>query len=495
MAAPIQDVQRKPTNGISVLVAGAGIGGLMTALECWRQGCDVRILERTKTTITTGDSFSIGHTATSYFRYWPQMQKENREIAYRPMMAYHTPTGERIKGPLPFHSILSKKTSNGGEYIEVFRHSRPKFHAMLLRQLNRIGIQVEYDCPVAEYFEDAETDRADVVLKNGRRIEADLVVAADGGRSSSWSLIAGHPVPARSSGSAIFRAAYDVNLALADPMIAERFPLLEDGSSVVELWVGHGTLSPVFWRNKDEMTWAIMHPDDGSAEESWGKPVLPADVLKWTAQIADWPEVANRVINCTPPANLIDWKLMFRDPQPTWTSPKTSRVVQLGDAAHMFLPSSGNGGTQAIEDAVSLAACIHCAGRKANIPHATRIHNLLRFERVSCLQALGVANQAKMKTKTAPSRPQPQHENGKVNGDDTVDKKGLKLHLGKWIIEHEPEQYAYDNYAAAARHLSQGSEFKNTNTPPGMVYRPWTIDTLLEAQARGEPTVLDGDWE
>lgn len=166
------------------------------------------------------------------------MQKENREIAYHPMLAYHTPTGERMKGPLPFHDILSQNASNGEKKIEVFRHSRPKFHAMLLRQLSRVGVEIEYDRPVADYFEDPETDKAGVILKNGERIEVDIVVAADGGRSSSWSLIAGHPVPARSSGSAIFRAAFDVNIALADPMIAERFPLLEDGSSVVELWVG-----------------------------------------------------------------------------------------------------------------------------------------------------------------------------------------------------------------------------------------------------------------
>jgi 2-polyprenyl-6-methoxyphenol hydroxylase-like FAD-dependent oxidoreductase len=169
---------------------------------------------------------------------------------------------------------------------------------------------------------------------------------------------------------------------------------------------------------------------------------------------------------------------MWRDPQPTWTSPG-GQVIQLGDAAHTFLPSSGNGGTQAIEDAVSLAACLDVAG-KDNITQATRVHNLLRFERVSCLQALGVVNQQKVNTRF---------------DDKSGDNKKVRHHLGRWIVEHDPEQYAYENYQQALKHLMEGAPFQNTNTPPGHVYRPWKIDSLLAAQERGEQTVLDGDWD
>ena len=41
-----------------------------------------------------------------------------------------------------------------------------------------------------------------------------------------------------SSGLAVFRAAYPVELALKDPMVAERFPLREGGRSVIEVWQG-----------------------------------------------------------------------------------------------------------------------------------------------------------------------------------------------------------------------------------------------------------------
>lgn len=195
-------------------------------------------------------------------------------------------------------------------------------------------------------------------------------------------------------------------------------------------------------------------------------------IPRFTSTIEGWPEVANRVIKATPPDQLVDWKLMWRDPQPTSTSPG-GLVVQLGDAAHTFLPSSGNGGTQAIEDALSLAACLSKAS-KENIPDATKVHSLLRFERVSCLQAFGVLNRDARDTK----------KNKDVGKSDRP-----FIHFGAWITEHDPEQYALENYDNALEHLKSGAPFQNTNTPPGMVYKPWTIDGLMEAYAKGEPSM------
>ena len=134
-------------------------------------------------------------------------------------------------------------------------------------------------------------------------------------------------------------------------------------------------------------------------------------------------------------------------------------------------------GTQALEDAISLAACVSIAG-KDSIPQATRVHNLLRFERVSCLQAFGVANREARNT---------------AKNKDT---SKLKSSLGKWLVEHDPEAYAKENYYAAAQALETGAEFQNTNVPPGLKYRPWTIDGLVEAIAIGDTvgTFFDGDW-
>lgn len=47
-----------------------------------------------------------------------------------------------------------------------------------------------------------------------------------------------------------------------------------------------------------------------------------------------------------------------------------------------------------------------------------------------------------------------------------------------WITEHDAEKYAYDNFAACAAHILSGTPFRNTNTPPGKVYEPWTVEGL-----------------
>ena len=72
-------------------------------------------------------------------------------------------------------------------------------------------------------------------------------------------------------------------------------------------------------------------------------------------------------------------------------------------------------------------------------------------------------------------------------------KEGSKL-VGSWVINHDPEQYAHDNYHKAAEHLLTGTPFENTNIPPGYKYKPWTVRELLTASDRGEKVEDEGDW-
>ena len=91
----------------------------------------------------------------------------------------------------------------------------------------------------------------------------------------------------------------------------------------------------------------------------------------------EWDPAFLALIQRTPADSVVDWRLLWRDPQPNWVS-ECGRIVQIGDAAHSFLPTSANGGTQACEDAISLAACLSLGGKHA-IPLATRVHNKLRY--------------------------------------------------------------------------------------------------------------------
>lgn len=173
------------------------------------------------------------------------------------------------------------------------------------------------------------------------------------------------------------------------------------------------------------------------------------------------------ILKHIPEKSCIDWTLRWRDPQPQWAS-DGGRVVQLGDSAHSFLPTSGNGATQAIEDAISLASCLRIGG-KGKEYISTKVHNKLRFERVSALQKGGFANRQLM------------HH---IDLDAAEAKPELiTMSLPGWIWKQNPAKYAMDNYAAVEAHLTTGSPFENTNGPPGVKYEAWTIAGEMEKEA------------
>lgn len=133
--------------------------------------------------------------------------------------------------------------NDGSERIIPFnRHHRPKFVTTLLAQVKELGIDVAFGSKVTDYFEDSDNNRqkAGLVLESGERIEADVVMAADGIGTKSNGLVNGDGGGTRvySSGMSIFRTSFPVELALADPMVRDRWPLLDGDVPCLETWGG-----------------------------------------------------------------------------------------------------------------------------------------------------------------------------------------------------------------------------------------------------------------
>lgn len=103
---------------------------------------------------------------------------------------------------------------------------------------------------------------------------------------------------------------------------------------------------------------------------------------------------------------------------------------------------------------------------------------IIRFDRVSCLQKIGIINGVARSRPVDEDNPQTTHA-------------GL---LGAWIWKHDPEQYAIENYYEALAHLRDGTKFQNTNVPRGYVHTPWTIDELLDPQ-KAEEIQLAENWD
>lgn len=169
---------------------------------------------------------------------------------------------------------------------------------------------------------------------------------------------------------------------------------------------------------------------------------------------------------------------MWRDPQPKYVSPQ-GHVVQIGDAAHPFLPTSAAGAGMAIEDGATLASCLQLSGM-SNVPLAARVYNLFRYERVCCAQKVGFRNRETFH---------------RTNWDGVEkDPSSVSTFNGTWIAAHEVEKYVLDNYGNAANHILTGAPFRNTNAVPGYKFKPWTVRELLEASDKGQPIIDEGEW-
>lgn len=144
------------------------------------------------------------------------------------------------------------------------------------------------------------------------------------------------------------------------------------------------------------------------------------------------------LVKMTPPERLFDYKLVFRDPLPTFISPR-ARTALIGDAAHPFLPTSIQGASQAMEDGVVLAACLDKAG-KGKVQDALRVWERIRYERVHKIQQTGVTTR----------------EQWHKADWDAIWKDPESLHLQReaWILDFDAEADAYASYDAVKEKLA-----------------------------------------
>lgn len=78
-----------------------------------------------------------------------------------------------------------------------------------------------------------------------------------------------------------------------------------------------------------EFSWVFTHKDERDVDEGWSEPGNHDDACRI---LEGWDPAVHAMVRMTPPEKLVDWKLVYRDPLPTWISP-TARTALIGDAA------------------------------------------------------------------------------------------------------------------------------------------------------------------
>lgn len=360
--------------GVKVIVIGAGLGGCAAALAMKHHGHNVVVYEKLANFRRLGDSLGLGENALKLLRRWggdtlhhsltsignqsPDMQirrwHDGKILAQQPLMDMAGHIGHR------------------GDYHEAF-----------LRGVRDAGIELNMGYEVVGFGEgDDEDARPSVVFKDGAVVRADVVVGADGIKSRARELVLGFTDAPKSSGYSCWRAYFPGRYLKGDRLCQDFID-----HDCVNIWIGLDThLVQNTLRDGEEFNWIITrklsHEADMEIKESWFQEGDMADVRKHIQGLD--PRIA-AAVEKTPA--LLDWKICYRDPLPTWIS-KQHNIALLGDSCHPHLPTSAQGASQATESAAVLAVCLKLAGRD-QIPLATRSYEKIRFSRTRQSQTAG----------------------------------------------------------------------------------------------------------
>ncbi|KAI1840127.1 hypothetical protein JX266_013670 [Neoarthrinium moseri] len=273
--------QCHPPSGISVLVVGGGPAGVYAALECWRKEHHVSIVERNPVARTQGDFFNTTPHVIEHIRTnWPELGEEKERIAEGSWVSYHRVNGQLMSGPEPFDWKKAGIEDDGSPApARMYRHNRPKFLGMLISQLERLGIRNEYGCRVVDCCENAQ--KAGIVLDDNRRLEADVVVAADGIGSKSHRLVNGQEIRARGSGLAGPRAAFPVQAICDDEELNKHFGILDSRHPHFQMWIRPGVHMSMLRTNDI---------NNGAATESWNESADADSAFQYVSAVKNFSD-------------------------------------------------------------------------------------------------------------------------------------------------------------------------------------------------------------
>jgi salicylate hydroxylase len=343
---------------LHVAVVGAGIGGLTAAIALARKGVRVEVLERARALTTVGASLALDPNAMRVLRRIELIDRL-RTVGVRVDAIEHVRWDS---------GAMLLRTPLGPEGEDHFGAPALDF---LRSDLQRVLVEalppgtLTLGAEVTAVEQDAEG--ADVVLENGRRVRADVVVAADGIRSRiRQQLVGGDDAPVF-SGTIVYRGL----VPRADAVGIEP-------ESVHRYWVGPYRHSVVYWISTGELmavNTAVQHPHEAHLAAT--DRADPEEVL---AYLDGWDtHLLQRLRRCR---TIRRNSVFIRRPLSQWSF---GRVALLGDAAHAMEPFEAQGAAQAVEDSYVLAECLGDAGRD-DLVTTLRRYEILRIGRATEVQ-------------------------------------------------------------------------------------------------------------
>ncbi|MFD5847396.1 FAD-dependent monooxygenase [Streptomyces chartreusis] len=303
------------------VVIGGGIGGLTAAVALRGGGWDVTVLERAPSLEPVGAAISLAPNSLRALDVIDVGDEIRDLAAWQGDGGLRTPSGrwlsrtdadavaDRFGGPL----VLLHRTTLVNSLA-----------ARLPSEAVRTGVDASLADP-------GDADRPARVSTPDGDLEADLVVAADGIRSAVRRTLFPHHAGAVYSGFTTWRVVI--------PVPGAQFASHETWGRG-RIWGSHPLKDGRVYAYAAAVTPAGAHaPDDERAE-----------LLR---RYGDWHDPIPAILAAARPEDVLRHDVHhIADPLPAY---HRGRVALVGDAAHAMPPTLGQGGNQAIEDAVVLA--------------------------------------------------------------------------------------------------------------------------------------------
>ncbi|QDE68481.1 FAD-dependent oxidoreductase [Myxococcus xanthus] len=304
-----------------VLVAGAGIGGLTLACALRRAGLSVTVFERSDALKWVGAGLTVQMNATAALRRIGLCDEVVHAGACPTDSAILKPSGSALTR-LPVTRIQEELG------LPLVCIHRARLQSVLLAHAGEENVRL--GLTVTAFHDDGQT--VTVRLSDGSSVTGDALVGADGLRSVVRGALLGD-APLRYSGYTSWRG------------VCSDVPSATPGF-VSETW-GPGARFGVVPIGFGQTYWFATQNAPAGGQDAPGetRARLQSIFGGWHAPVAD-------LIAATDEANIIRTDIHDRPPVSRWSR---GRVTLLGDAAHPMTPNMGQGGCQAIEDAVVLA--------------------------------------------------------------------------------------------------------------------------------------------
>ncbi|KAF4335208.1 salicylate hydroxylase [Fusarium beomiforme] len=358
---------------LQIVIVGAGLGGLATAVALARQGHEVTVLEQAAALGEVGAGIQIPPNSSRLLQKWG-LGPYLKEYAVKPesMTFRRWENGDAIG----YTSLCPEfETRYGAPYLVIHRAD---FHSALCRRAKELGVKVITDSRVTAYDETVPS----ASTSDGRKYQADLIIAADGVKSIARSVVlGGTDQPPQRTGFAAYRATVNTEEMKRDEDTAW---LLEKPG--INIWIGEDRHVMTYCiAGGDSFNMVLSHVDH-SCPSTWNAETAINDMRE---SFKDWDSKLFKVIQMI--KSTIKWPLMSGSHLQTWIS-RSQKLLILGDAAHAMVPYMSQGAAMAVEDGAALAAAISKIKHKDQLTTALRIFEKERMSRSYGMQFASLVN-------------------------------------------------------------------------------------------------------